>query len=388
MLDEKNYKIILSSWLTAAYCDCVFLTSMNATQWDDEYTFTLYNSIGSSFECHPDLPENVNYDEPSNTNISIREAQVDILDKFEKILHAQIKNSDFLKKVLDFYDNEKKGIEDIIPIIEENVLFASPFFAKYFKINASIIDPLETEYEYSGDEDILYAGLPYVTENITGIFKDFFDAKAISTKIIESVKVVNISSFSSVNGGHRIIYDFDSVADEFEEKVFHAFNYAIERYPENENIIKLMEENIDIVRNKEKFKYQYANFIEELCETKVFVKKTMSHYKGLELIHKAYNTVPDNTKICSFLILLINNNLFEILNDETHNERDIFRIFDRIKNSKSRVYKIHSKMLADQRRKILSNMSAENRAAILSGYNLNSQGLKVQRVLTYFELLS
>jgi tetratricopeptide (TPR) repeat protein len=40
-INANNYKLIISSWLTAVYSDKVILKSLDSTTWDDEYTFTL-----------------------------------------------------------------------------------------------------------------------------------------------------------------------------------------------------------------------------------------------------------------------------------------------------------------------------------------------------------
>ena len=43
-ITEKNYKSIISNWLTAVYSDKVIIKSLEYTIWDDDYTFTLNDS--------------------------------------------------------------------------------------------------------------------------------------------------------------------------------------------------------------------------------------------------------------------------------------------------------------------------------------------------------
>lgn len=78
-LSEKNYKTLISSWLTAVFSDKVIINSLEESQWDDNYTFTLIDSIGSNYDIYGDLSENVNNDDVSETNISIGQIQRELL---------------------------------------------------------------------------------------------------------------------------------------------------------------------------------------------------------------------------------------------------------------------------------------------------------------------
>lgn len=83
----------------------------------------------------------------------------------------------------------------------------------------------------------------------------------------------------------------------------------------------------------------------------------------------------------------------DILNDRTRKESDIYKILGWVKENMSQTYKQNSSELSNARKEILGQLKANgvdislfednNLASILSGHSLNSQGLKMKKVLTY-----
>lgn len=60
--DDKKIKLAISIWLSAVFTDKLFVESLDYTSWDDQYTFTLKDSLGDSHEYdYDELPDNVNY---------------------------------------------------------------------------------------------------------------------------------------------------------------------------------------------------------------------------------------------------------------------------------------------------------------------------------------
>lgn len=88
----------------------------------------------------------------------------------------------------------------------------------------------------------------------------------------------------------------------------------------------------------------------------------------------------------------------DILNDRTTKSTDIYRILDWVKTNMSQTYKQNSNELSNARKEILGQLESNgvdislfednNLASILSNHTLNSKGLKMKKVLTYFKDLS
>ena len=182
-LSEKNYRTIISNWLTAVYCDKVILKSMEETNWDDEYTFSLTDAIGSNYQQHDELPDNVNYDDISDFNISIGATQRELLQQFENLLHQKGSENSFAKTVSDFYADEKEAIQNVVAIIDTEILFAAPYFAKAYGINQDIIEGLDNDYEQYSNEEALQAGVAYIknkTQSPVGKLKIEYISRLLS----------------------------------------------------------------------------------------------------------------------------------------------------------------------------------------------------------------
>ena len=74
-LTYSDMKEFISIWLSSVFNDRVLINSLDKTAWDDAYSFTLIDSIGSSSTSHGRLPSNVNFSEIDEENISIGAAQ-------------------------------------------------------------------------------------------------------------------------------------------------------------------------------------------------------------------------------------------------------------------------------------------------------------------------
>ena len=87
----------------------------------------------------------------------------------------------------------------------------------------------------------------------------------------------------------------------------------------------------------------------------------------------------------------------DILNDRTRKESDIYKILDWVKKNMSQTYKQNSNELSKARREILQQLKQggvdislfddNSFSSILSGVSLNSQGLKMKKVLNYMKEL-
>ncbi len=399
LLTEGNYSIIISGWLTAVFSDKVILKSLSDTAWDDDYTFTLSEAIGSNYSQHEETPENVNYDEISENNISIGATQKELLQQFESIINKELHDINLSKLVNDFYDKEKDALERIIGIIENDIFFATPYFAISNELNNKIIAELDNDYLSYSNEDALDAGIPYIKNSTSTVVYQYFYANDIIDRVISAINSENSATIKKLNtnDNKQWIEKFNNISSSTEDRLFNSISNKISEDDENENLIPVMEECIAFSSQKEKLKHQYSNFIANFCISKVNDEK-IDNFKALSLMKGAYLRSPNNPKICKNFITLIKFNLMDMLNDRTRKTTDIYNILDWVKNNMSQTYKQNSDELSKARREILQQLrqagvdislfEENSLASILSGSSLNNDGLKMKRVLTYLKELA
>lgn len=331
-ITTSNYQNIISTWLTAVYSDRVILNSLETTSWDDEYTFTLANSIGSHYAFDNEV-ENVNFDEVSEDNISIGETQRELLNLFETAL-TQITNAKLSKQVQEFYAQEKEAIEKTIETISTEIVYAPPYFAKQHNLQDTILNYLANEFEDEQDISILQIGLRYVKNSKPTIFEQFENAQNFVTNCTNAIKQKNIANLKSQNSATNktALAKFSNLKTSFEEQMIRAFDSIIETDAENENLISIFEEAISVSPTKEQLKYQFANFIIDLSVAKINSNK-MKNEKGLELLIKAYQLNKDSAKVAHNLAIIAKFNCIDMLNDGISNScRTQLESLNKIKN--------------------------------------------------------
>ena len=399
LLTERNYRIVISGWLTSVFSDRVILKSLEGTTWDDNYTFSLFEAVGSKYQQHEEIPDNVNYDEISESNISIGATQKELLQQFETIIQKKIQDVNLSKLVNDFYDKEKEAIEKIIDVIENDILFATPYFAQNYGLNKVIIEHLDNDYLNYSDENALEAGVPYIKDSTSSFVYQYFFANNIIDKVKSSIDGENLANIKKLNTleNKKWIEKFDNVSSSVEHKLFSSIANKITKDGENEKLILIMEECIAFSNQNEKLKHQYSDYVANYIISKVNDEK-IDNFKALSLMKGAYLSSPNNPKVCKNLITLIRFNLMDVLNDRTIQTTEIYNILDWVKNNMSRTYEQKSNELSKVRREILAQLKKagvdispfndSSISSIFSEHSLNSEGLKMKKVLTYLKELS
>lgn len=399
LLTERNYQTVISGWLTSVFSDRVILKSLDDNTWDDNYTFTLVEAIGSNYSQHEETPDNVNYDEISESNISIGATQKELLQQFETIIHKEIQDANLSKLVNDFYDKEKEALEKVISIIEKDIFFATPHFAKQNGFNNEIIEELDNDYHNYSNEEALEAGVPYIKNSNSTVVYQYFYANDLIDKVKAAINSENSIAIKNLNTkeNKQWIEKFDSVSELAEDKLFNSISNKISEDDENEKLIPVMEECILFSSQNAKLKHQYSNYVANYCISKVN-ENEMDNFKALSLMKGAYLRSPNNPKIVKNFITLIRFNLMDILNDRTKKMNEIYTILDWVKkNNMSQTYKQNSNELSNARKEILQQLKKAGAdislfdessfSSLLSGHSLNSQGLKMKKVLTYLKEL-
>jgi len=331
-LNSSNYQLVCSIWLTAVYSDKVILNSLDETTWDDEYTFTLANSIGCYYHYDIDI-ENVNFEEPNENNICIGTTQKELVQLFENELN-NIHDEKLLKKVHIFYNSEKTKLENVIKYIKKQIVFAPPYLAKKYKMNDYIISELTTAFTRDQIEEIIQTGLSYVTDEKPKIFEDYQIAQNFINNTVDSIKKRNLSTLKYQNNSEyrNSINKFPKLIDKFENEVIKAFATLIQQYEDDENIVNLFDVTIDLSPSKIQLKYQAASFLIDMSVSKLNNDK-ISHEQGLIYLVKAYLYNSENKRIADNLAIVSKFNCMKMLKEGiSENCKNSLKEIVRIKN--------------------------------------------------------
>jgi len=412
-LNEKNYKHIISSWLTSIFCDEVILNSLEATSWDDPYTFTLVESIGSTLMTRQDLPENVNYDDISESNISIGATQKELLQHFESLLHQMSSEAKYSKAISDFYEGERQSIQAVISCAtDDSILIAAPFFSKTFRINEIIVQELDKVFDETDDEDALMAGIPYVTDYDGSNVGIYANATNCLQKIHVAIEKENLDELKQLftDENKVLLENFDTIDSRIEDEMFSRINAKISLIDDGVDprqierqlrLSNIMKEAINFLRNNNKLKSQYSNFMTDFCVIMVNAQK-ISNQKAFTFMTLAYLYSKDNIRVCKNLIAIIRNCLMDVLNDKLKGE-EIFPTLDKLRSNRSQVFLRNASELSNLRTEILNDLI--NSGVDVSGItskesdhirptvdmamnNLTPQGYNMKKVLSYMEKLS
>jgi hypothetical protein len=406
-LTKENYKNVISGWLTSLHSDNVILKSLEDTSWDDNYTFTLAESIGSNYSQHGDVPDNVNYDEVSEYNISIGSTQKELLLQFENIIQNAMGDSKLAQSINDFYFKEKESLESIINILTSDILFPTPHFAITNNLNNDIIRELDSDYEQYANEESLEAGLPYIKNSTSSKVYQYFYANDLILRVKSAIEKENLVALKKLNtlSNKKWLGKFDTISEIVEDSLFNAIAQKIDEDDENEELIAIMEQCISISDTQEKLKYQYSNYVASYCISQVN-EEIMDNFEALTLMRSAFLHTPNNPKICKNFITLIRFNLMDIINNRTGKANEIYKILDWVKDNVSGAFTQNSNELTNARKEIIDQLKSSGadislfeedevspfgtifkKPKVSSHESLNAHGLKIKRVLSYFRSL-
>lgn len=395
-LNIENFKIVISTWLTSIFSDHVMLNSLESTEWDDEYTFTLVDSIGSQHKMYSKLPQNVNNQAVSNTNISIGSTQMELLSQFEILLNQKIIDVNLKNKATKFYQTEKQAIQNVIKIIEIDTLFTTPYFAKKHKLNKKILIELEKIFRERKKENILAAGLQYANNRGNTNIEKYASAVKFTHDVniaIESRKFNKLNLFAT-DSRKLLLAQFKELALNSESNWVSAILQAERRGVNHLDLMKLFEFTIKCTKSNTQLKSKYAQYIQNYCIENLN-NHNISNFKALDLISIAYLNANTNIKICKNLSTIIGFNIWDLLNEKTNNQSQIFSILDKIIKNKTKSFFKASNELSDLRVNLLNQLKSSGQdiellinESVFSNMSLNSKGLLLKKVLKYLDDLS
>ena len=372
---------------------------------------SLISNAFSIFEKTKDLRELVNVTDLLSTlykNLNQKEKEIqfnnlhqnyfDTLYSKENILAS---SRIIIREQLKEKNAQFNKSKDVIAQIENDVFFATPYFAISNGLNNEIISELDNDYNTYSNEDALEAGVSYIKNSNSTVVYQYFFANDLIDRVKSAIDNENSAVIKKLNtkDNKKWIEKFDNISSSVEDNLFNSISNKISENDENEKLMTIMEECISFSNHNEKLKHQYSNYVANYCISKVNDEK-IDNFKALSLMKGAYLRSPNNPKIVKNFITLIRFNLMDILNDQTRKTKDIYKILDWVKNNMSQTFKQNSDELSKARREILQQLKKSGADISLFiddnplsnlhlhlGQSLNAQGLKMKRVLTYFKEL-
>ena len=283
LLTESNYKELLAIWITTIYQQGIFIESLNYTSWDDPYTFTLESALGQLDYNEEELPDNVNYETPSdNKVVSILEVQKTLLSRMETAIQDKPECQHFFSSQLEAMDKlaEQK--------LDEHCELVAPYMLEIsntYKRNVSKALEVEAERHYGNWEIILEIGCLYGLNN--GDFNTYASAiEALNTAIasIEHKQKIE-SSFSQIRISR--IKEFDGLKNNLISYVTTAINNDI---AQNIEYHKFNSEYGVVVKNigDDSLSFIFSNYINQQV-VKALNDKTQTLSKGTPILFEIYN---------------------------------------------------------------------------------------------------
>lgn len=264
-LNEDNYENVISLWLASIYSDKVMVKILELASWDDNYSFTFIDSIGSNFKFQIEL-ENCNYEPINENNISIGSVQRSLLSEFENYLN-KIKPDSFRDQLIDYYKNEKAILNRLVEVMSFNIVLTTPNVARKYNSTNKILKYLETIYEQKQDESILELGSKYIDLKVekdgvklqtSSEFEKYASSLWYEDLLLENIKNLKIENIKKETF-KNVICRFDTIKDDFESKAINEVNYLLKNDEDSEQILELLKRLVEIVPDSNDLRYLYAD---------------------------------------------------------------------------------------------------------------------------------
>mgnify|MGYP002575410964 FL=1 len=318
--NDTLLRTAISIALSAVYTDKLFVNSLDQTSWDDQFEFTLDESLGhSTDEDYEELPENVNFDSPiDNQIVSIKDVQNNLLTRIETAIRSK---HDSLES---FYQNEKDALDQLLALnLDEHCYIATPGFATTDEtIQTNIKEALDYEYNqgYGNQEDVLVVGLKYSFRD--GKYYTYELAIKALEKCKQALSSTNSTTllktaFSSSNV--TSIKEYDKLFSDLQASCSNAMNNSIRAKMAYGTFLDYYEIVCKAV-NDIRMSMSCANYINgEIVQR--LNNKTMKLREGISYMVRIYNLAPSNVQV--------KNNLEGILGNLIHEAEESNSTLDR-----------------------------------------------------------
>jgi len=404
-LEESNYQNVISAFITSVFSDKILVDSLTETSWDDDYSFTLIDSLGKVIIKGD---ENINHKQISSSNISIGATQRNLLNHFEEKLSFY--SGAFVVKASAFFHKEKESIIKIIKRLKdekdkENAFFncvrPTPFFALTYGLNEKIVSYMKDMYLNLKEVDVISAEKHLDCATVynrvkKGIVYDYSKALKIVSEIEHALlnkddkKINNISKVKK-----NILFKFETITELFNNRVNNILEDLTEQNKEDGKIVKLLFSSIKAFKGNEFLHYLTISYSRSFCIHIVNNEKQNARFRALEILAECYYLDDKNTNVCKDFTTVILLCLSGIINYEISGNKieKVFNILDKLSENASETFLNHSYDLRERRNTILSEVSTERRVMLTShdlhsDLLLNEQDKNIKSCISYMDKLS
>lgn len=294
--DEQQLRRAISLALSAIYSDKLFIASLDNTSWDDQFTFTLEDSLGRTVEDDYDtLPDNVNFETPfdgDNSIVSIKDVQNNLVIRIEKAIRELHPNLE------EFCRQEKDALDKILELnMDEDFILATPNLASTVETaETSIKEALDYEYEqdYGNKEDVLAVGVMY------GFTDNDYNEYRIAQQLLSVCKGTLTSSVSAVKGAFALsivnkIKAFDRLFSDLKAACSTAMNNSIRDKQGYSQFLDFYEPICKAIKDST-LSFSCANYINgEIIQR--LNDDSMKERDGIGYMVRIYNLAPSNERV-------------------------------------------------------------------------------------------
>lgn len=319
--DSKTIKNAISTALSAIYTDQLFVNSLEHTEWDDSYMFTLKDSLGTTtMDDYDTPPDNICDEEPiDNKIIAIADVQTALLNRIETAIRFEHPSYE------SFYNEEKTALEELLSLRLDKTDFviATPGFASIkADIQASIKEVLDYEYkqEYDNQEDVLAVGLKY---GFTGDpYSSYLTAKNILSQCLEGLtNHVSATKIASCFGTRSIqrIANYSKLFAELRSACSTSISQSISSEMDFKKFIDFYEPICQALKDIQ-ISMRCANYINSQIVPKLN-NNSFQLREGISYMVRAYKLAPSNAQVKENLEGILKNLIHEAEQRDSQEDR-------------------------------------------------------------------
>ena len=327
---SDNAKYAISVCLSAIFTDRLFVRSLDYTCWDDEFTFSLYESLGNSDSYEYDeIPENVVFDEldEDTKNVQIKDVQNNLIIRLE----TAVRNN--YPELEDFCSKEKSALESLMALrLDESHIIAAPYLTQLNDtVSNSIKYSLDYDFNHNYDnkEDVLSVGICYGFRG--GIYANYENAKNSANQCISALSgsaTLIRSCFANVEN----IRDYSKLFGTVRSAVSNAVNNAI-KAKEGYKVFLDKFEPVCKALKETTLSLTCTNYVNGLVRHEL-IDNGMKFRDGIGYLVRLYNLAPSNIQVTKDLEAVI-----EILAkecEESNNSSDVSALNKAIRDTGSK----------------------------------------------------
>lgn len=329
-LNDANYKDVISIWLTAVYNDYLIVRSLDHTKWDDGYTFTLDDSLSQTYG-YDVLPDNINYDTPNESNVSIGHVQKSLLERSD----AALSNGN--KKYYDFYLEQRKAMDAYSAIkyrvlspddTEENII--APYAIN--DILPSIYTEKMKASLNTGDREQGYR-VGYMYGFRDDVFAEYDTALKYFEACVQAAKALDGISTAFMARKITAIRRFSNLFANMITELTTVLDTHINGDTDTD---KLCEEYKKITKSvqDDNLSYKLADFIIGVLGRQ-FKAKKLTTLALLTKLFELYNLDKSNSNVCNVLAIVTGNAIMEYIFQNKSGSVTAKRLIDQIYENRS-----------------------------------------------------